>query len=89
VPERKRPSLTARLKMNAMSAVVPATGDRPIDELDKVYTRLMLGDRQMNRKAPTAVGKAAVLNETRQLKRQTARMRTKQAQTVDKAKKIG
>jgi len=49
----------------------------------------MLGDRQMNRKAPTAVGKAAVLNETRQLKRQTARMRTKQAQTVDKAKKIG
>jgi len=75
--------------MNAMSAVVPATGDRPIDELDKVYTRLMLGDRQMNRKAPTAVGKAAVLNETRQLKRQTARMRTKQAQTVDKAKKIG
>jgi hypothetical protein len=75
--------------MSAMLAVVPATPDRPIDELDKVYTRLMLGDRAMNRKAPAIVGKSSVLTETRQLKRKTKRARTKQQQTIDKASGMG
>ena len=78
--------------MSAMSALSPATTERRIDTLDKVYTRLMLGEKQMNRQAEQVSGKASVVQPTRQLKRQVARLRTKQAQIkarMDAAKQIG
>lgn len=66
--------------MTAMLAVHPATPDREIDNLDKVYTRLMLGDRAVDgTKAPEAAGKASVSASTRQLRRRTERLRAKQA----------
>lgn len=66
--------------MSAMLAVHPATPDRAIDELDKVYSRLMLGDRAVDRKqASTSTTKASVSTVTRQLKRRNARLLAKQA----------
>lgn len=71
-----------------MLALVPATPDRPIDALDKIYTRLMLGDRAMNKQAPQVMAKPTVLKETRQLKRQAERARTKEQRKIDKASGI-
>jgi len=63
-----------------MLAVHPATPDRAIDELDKVYSRLMLGDRAVDGKqANTSTTKASVSTVTRQLKRRNARLLAKQA----------
>jgi hypothetical protein len=74
-----------------MTAISPPAPDRPIDALDKVYTRLMLGERAVNRQASPAPAKAGVAKPTRQLRRQTQRLRAKQAQIkarMDAAKEI-
>jgi len=77
--------------MSAMSALHPAIGDRPIDQLDKVYTRLMLGDRHVDAKPKRTTSKATAPRVSRQLQRQIDRLRAKQAllkARVDEARKM-
>jgi len=91
MPELKRPSLNARKMMSAMLAVHPVVGDRPIDQLDKVYTRLMLGDKHINAKPKRTASKATATRVSRQLQRQIDRLRAKQAlikARVDEARKM-
>jgi len=91
MPELKRPSLKARKLMTAMLAVHPVVGDRPIDQLDKVYTRLMLGDRRVDAPAKRTASKATAPRISRQLQRQIDRLRAKQAlikARVDEARKM-
>ena len=89
----KRPSLKARKHMSALSAIYPAPVDRAIDELDKVYTRLMLGEKVMNMQAPAPkAAKAAAPTTTRQLQRRIDRARAKQAKIkarIDAARQMG
>ena len=92
--EHKRPSIKARKLMSAMSAVHPAARDREIDNLDKVYTRLMLGERAMNMRAPTTANapKATAPTITRQLQRKIDRARAKQDKIkarIDAARQMG
>tara|TARA_R110000782_G_scaffold245933_2_gene332673 strand:- start:211 stop:495 length:285 start_codon:yes stop_codon:yes gene_type:complete len=92
--ELKRPSIKARKMMSAVAAIHPARRDREIDELDKVYTRLMLGEKLMNMRAPTtaSVPKVAAPTITRQLQRRIDRARAKQAKLkarIDAARQMG
>ena len=91
--EHKRPSLKARKLMTAMSAVHPAARDREIDNLDKVYTRLMLGEKLMNMQAPAPkAAKATAPTTTRQLQRRIDRSRAKQDKIkarIDAARQMG
>ena len=79
--------------MTAMAALHPARRDREIDELDKVYTRLMLGEKLMNMQAPTPkAAKAAAPTITRQLQRRGERALAKQAKIkarIDAARQMG
>ena len=91
--ELKRPSIKARKMMSALAAIHPARRDREIDELDKVYTRLMLGEKLMNMQAPAPkAAKAAAPTITRQLQRRGERALAKQAKIkarIDAARQMG
>tara|TARA_R110000822_G_scaffold4371_1_gene18734 strand:- start:4 stop:285 length:282 start_codon:yes stop_codon:yes gene_type:complete len=93
MPELKRPSIKARKMMSAVAAIHPARRDREIDELDKVYTRLMLGEKLMNMQAPAPkAAKAAAPTITRQLQRRGERALAKQAKIkarIDAARQMG
>ena len=79
--------------MSAVAAIHPARRDREIDELDKVYTRLMLGEKLMNMQAPAPkAAKAAAPTITRQLQRRGERALAKQAKIkarIDAARQMG
>ena len=89
-------SLKARLMINAMAALTRPTPEREIDELDKVYTGLMLGDRAVQKRKTQQTATTTPPPEqgppTRQQRRASARLTAKRdriKQRVDEKKQIG